>query len=103
MNVISSIDFESTAAVTNVLTYIGGYLVHKIHDLDFSCDYCMRALVTRDKCSRRRTDVHASESVIMTRVHLWFDCTISTTCAHLKQGEQHFHYTLVICLPAVVF
>ena len=45
MNVISSIDFESTAAVTNVLTYIGGYLVHKIHDFDFSCNHCMRALV----------------------------------------------------------
>ena len=48
MNVISSIDFESTAAVTNVLTYIGGYLVHKIHDFDFSCDHCMRALVTTE-------------------------------------------------------
>ena len=49
MNVISSIDFESTAAVTNVLTYIGGYLVHKIiHDFDFSCDHCMGALVTTE-------------------------------------------------------
>ena len=47
-HVISSIDFESTAAVTNVLTYIGGYLVHKIHDFDFSCDHCMRALVTSE-------------------------------------------------------
>ena len=48
VHVISSIDFESTAAVTNVLTYIGGYLVHKIHDLDFSCGHCMRALVTTE-------------------------------------------------------
>ena len=45
--VLSADDFETSSAVTNVLSYIGGYLVKKLLDAQhFTCECCLSALNT---------------------------------------------------------
>ena len=47
--VLSADDFETPSAVTNVLTYIGGYLVKKLRDAQHvTCERCLSALINTE-------------------------------------------------------
>ena len=47
--VLSADDFETPSPVTNVLSYIGGYLVKKLRDSQhFTCERCLSALINTD-------------------------------------------------------
>ena len=47
--VLSADDFETSSAVTNVLSYIGGYLVKKLRDSQhFTCEPCLSALMNNE-------------------------------------------------------
>jgi len=54
-----SVNFEINVAVTNILTYIGGYLAYQIHnDLNISFDHCTRALVNAKKNVVEESQTH---------------------------------------------
>ena len=44
MQLVKTSDFETPLEVTNVLTYIGGYLINKLKKSDFSCEHCLSEL-----------------------------------------------------------
>ena len=48
VDVIQMADFETPTEVTNVLTYIAGYLIYKLKNSDFTCTQCLAALSISD-------------------------------------------------------
>ena len=44
VQLVQTSDFETPLEVTNVVTYIGGYLINKLKKSDFSCEPCLSVL-----------------------------------------------------------
>ena len=44
MQLVETSQFETPLEVTNVLTYIGGYLINKLKKSDFPCEHCLSEL-----------------------------------------------------------
>ena len=44
VQLVETSDFETPLEVTNVLTYIGGYLINKLKKSDLSCEPCLAQL-----------------------------------------------------------